>query len=1017
MRSSRIFLGSAGTPPTGPEERIFNAGFSFGEMGLSASVTAGFDEIFGSSAITMEGISTVSTIITSIQGALDVLLGDMDLSGFANISTPGGGTLQDIFVESFDQDVTTGSFTLSNDFGDLSKAFIRNNNSIIKSSCGPIASTGNTGPHIVGIGSQLSGTDTVDIFRGGSSSNAKLIGEVWRYEGASGGPNEFIVRGQFVLTVSGTSASAAVSGIVNEDNCVVFLQGWTTTESSVNNYETVGMGVRMDGAGNVVASRKSSVATTIVYCTVVEFTGSNWTVATGVSASHDSARQLVTLSQDIVDWDKAWIEATGEGDSAETGLSDLHAVLYPGTGTTTVYCDYQTHGDNNARNDGTAYIYVLYNPDINVYRNLINNTVGEGNNTYGTIAWPAGTPTDKDLDRLALEWFVDTSGTGTAWARGCLGARITDAAGTIQHWVHRSGNDVGAAYAVIDLSGLESTDVTGPQAFASFDKTFDALDISSDSSIGLFADGSFTLEDVDVESLTSILVTADGSFNFDALSLDSLADVESNDISANLSVTLGDLGLTGTAFSFVNANMTVSFDAVILSATASLPTGASLAEVLQELVLASGASSTISGIVDETLADLAVDSSGGAPAVTTDSNFDLDGLQLVADGIVSLAGDTAVSFQDLVVDSTLSASINSSVAIILDDLVVDSLSASDINAVFAEIFEGIGVISGVSTDIDSDLNVTFDNLILSSLVSSIAFSVFDFNQELDPLTVTADSVSDISGDTGITFDPVAVNSETKVFVTASYVGLFDSLSVESEAKAFVIANADLVFDNLEISVQAGSPALLANSAFELDSLIVDSTGSVPAELDFTVVFDDIGVSADAESDISAYFADTFESLDLSSVSETTRSISSTFTLSDMELTGDAGVGIQADAASTFEDLSINSAISNVISGSLGVTLDDLSIVADGIVLEAIIADGNFTFEDVALQSYIFTGVALYIECVKIENTYPEIQVENSQLVITQENSQLAIVVESETLKIVAENTVSELKVENYDNCH
>ena len=138
-----------------------------------------------------------------------------------------------------------------------------------------------------------------------------------------------------------------------------------------------------------------------------------------------------------------------EGDTSETGLSDVLALVYPDTDTTKVI--FNIHQDSNARNDGDAYIHAIKNSSI-VVKRASNSNISEGNGSYGTASWPSGASTSASLDELSLEWFVDTSGTGTAHARGRLGARITAATGTIQHWVHRSGNTVGVRYGVIDLT-------------------------------------------------------------------------------------------------------------------------------------------------------------------------------------------------------------------------------------------------------------------------------------------------------------------------------------------------------------------------------------------------------------------------------------------------------------------------------------------------------------------------------------------------------------------------------------
>jgi hypothetical protein len=364
--------------------------------------------------------------------------------------------MSDVRVESFDVNASNNStHTLTTAVGDVSNAFIKINNNTIRTSAGRTTSQGNLSPADVALGVQLTNTSTLTF--SGSTQINKFIGEVWEYTGRAGGANEFLKRGQVAVTLAGglNTARVSVSGVVSAAKVVPFLNGLECTQSSSGNWHQATLGVRFDTATNeVVVSRRANGTAVTAYISVVEFTGSNWTVASASSNNHDSSRELVTLSADITNWNTAFIEATGEGDTAESGLSDLMFLPYPGTDTDNVYVDYQT-GDSDARNDGTAYVYVMRNPDMLVTR-AIDNDVQEQDGAYSTdVTFPAGTNTTRDLDQLALEWFVDTSGTGTAFFRGGLGARITDATGTIQHWVHRSGNDVKAAYAVIDLSQLD----------------------------------------------------------------------------------------------------------------------------------------------------------------------------------------------------------------------------------------------------------------------------------------------------------------------------------------------------------------------------------------------------------------------------------------------------------------------------------------------------------------------------------------------------------------------------------
>lgn len=374
-----------------------------------------------------------------------------------------------IKVESFDVNVGAdgSTHTLTNDVGSLSSAFIRRPGPSDKASGGPTGSTGNAGPNIAHCGPVLTATDTI-TFNKNTSTEVKIMGEVWRYTGNAGGPNEFITRAHTSVTIAANvaSGSVAVSGISNEDDVVPFITGIEFSGTSVNDYDSSTCSAYMDGSGNLVITRGGNGATIAgpitVYVDVVEFTGSNWTVGHGISSSHDTATETVTLNTDstgaggstfsVTDWGEAFMEVNMQGDTnGETGLSDVLICVVPGATVSTV--DFILQQDNNARNDADAYVHVMNNANLVVNRSTDTN-FPETNGTTGTTGFPAGASTTELLDELALEWQTDTSGVGTAHARGRLNARITDATGTISHYVHRQGNNVRVDRGIIELAGL-----------------------------------------------------------------------------------------------------------------------------------------------------------------------------------------------------------------------------------------------------------------------------------------------------------------------------------------------------------------------------------------------------------------------------------------------------------------------------------------------------------------------------------------------------------------------------------
>ncbi len=379
-------------------------------------------------------------------------------------------------VETFDVNVTAASgqtHTLTNTLPALGSGFVRRTTSIEKGS-GPTGSTGNSNPNICHCGVWPISTTQLQ-FAQNSSTSQKVVGEVWRYTGAASGPDEFINRGTRAIALTGTTASdSTITGIVNVDKCIPFYVGCINSNTSVNDYDASGVAVWLDSNGHIQLERGASTGSLTVYVTVVEFTGSNWKVGHGRSAAHDTSDPVITLntasdglsgnSFSVPAWDKAIIiEGSLEGDTGETGLSDVLGCWIPQTATNQV--QFLLHQDGSARNDGKAYCHVLAHEGLVINRTQ-NDNWAEGNGTYASATWPSGASTTESLDELSLEWFADTTGTGTAHARGRVSGRINTAS-SITAWVHRSGNNVRITYGVAELAGIDGsvygtiTDVDG----------------------------------------------------------------------------------------------------------------------------------------------------------------------------------------------------------------------------------------------------------------------------------------------------------------------------------------------------------------------------------------------------------------------------------------------------------------------------------------------------------------------------------------------------------------------------
>jgi hypothetical protein len=345
--------------------------------------------------------------------------------------------MSDIKIERVEVDVSASGqiYNLQTPV-DLSKAFIRLVGPSDHSTGGPVGNTSNAGPNDMGVGAVWdSGTQIAFYPIGTGAGPYRVKFEVWRYEGPEDGPYEFrsLFSGANVLHNGSFSSSLSLS-ISDRNKVIPFHLGYRSSETSNSNFESVVIAIHVNDNDEVVCSRNNSGTgvTAICYYQVVEFIGSGWSVGHGVSTNHDSSPETVTMNTDstgvggstfdVGDWSNAFIaDATMEGDSAETGISDCLAMVYPCASTTQAIFSV-TDGDSNARNDGVGYFHVLKADDMRVFRD--NGAITEGNNTYGTIPAPSGVSTTASLSEVSLEWFVDSSGTGTAHGRGRLVAEL-----------------------------------------------------------------------------------------------------------------------------------------------------------------------------------------------------------------------------------------------------------------------------------------------------------------------------------------------------------------------------------------------------------------------------------------------------------------------------------------------------------------------------------------------------------------------------------------------------------------
>lgn len=367
--------------------------------------------------------------------------------------------MTDINIQRGVTDVPAGGTTTSiTDIGSLTSAFVVLTNSRHVGAGDPLF-TSNLEGDDMGVTAWLSATDTITFNHPSGSRTARVYWEVWSYTGATGGPDEFVVRDrQRIAIASGTDTTETLSTIPGSiDKCVPFITGVTTTQTS-NSAHCMAVRAWCSGTNTLNVSRGGTTGTTTVAVCTVEFTGTSWSVGHGTvtgQTADSGTINLVTAAAgtggstfDVADWSTAFIASWGHaGDTVNQAIADLWPTLEPDTTTSVAYAF-------NAQHDGTdddLTVHVLQHDFITVNRySNTSNTAGATNVTITAVT---------DLAKAAVNGTVTSSGGGTAYGRGWRNYRLTSLT-NVEHWCHRSGNTLAHRIQVINFDH----NYTGPPA-------------------------------------------------------------------------------------------------------------------------------------------------------------------------------------------------------------------------------------------------------------------------------------------------------------------------------------------------------------------------------------------------------------------------------------------------------------------------------------------------------------------------------------------------------------------------
>ena len=371
---------------------------------------------------------------------------------------------QDFNVQHIQDDIgnsggTNTSFTA---VSSTSSAFALANNNR-KVTAGPNTSASNFNADDLSGARVLTNTSTLTYYRqaGSDASNMRFNTSIWEYIGTPGGNNEMIVRGRYALNLNGTtnSVTQALSGVSNANDCIPFITGIITNKSSAGADSGTAIAY-LENATTLRVQKGTNANNVTVYVTVVEFTGSNWTVLHGDSGTTSSSTGSITLrnnsdgtgtATNVSAWNEAVIFSHHRGDTtdgANQAIEDNWPVMDPGSTNQTV--DWNFRGTYGSNGTNRHFVHVLTNPDLNVTR--FQNT----SNTQGETTIDISAAGLSNTNQALIVGSSASDGSGTAYGRGWRNYYFNSTT-QAAHWAHRSGNGMSHEIQIVDLSALTST--------------------------------------------------------------------------------------------------------------------------------------------------------------------------------------------------------------------------------------------------------------------------------------------------------------------------------------------------------------------------------------------------------------------------------------------------------------------------------------------------------------------------------------------------------------------------------
>ncbi|NMH86204.1 LamG-like jellyroll fold domain-containing protein [Flavivirga algicola] len=322
-------------------------------------------------------------------------------------------------------------------------------------------------------GRVLTGTGTLTYYResGSQNENTRFNTSIWEYTGSSGGANEFIVRGRYAIDLNGGTYTVdqAITGITNKDNCIPFITGIMNDSSTDDADSATAIAYLADGTTLRVEKGGTNTPNVRVYITLVEFTGSNWTVLHGDSGATANDTGSITLKDqsdgttgtttDVSNWSNSIIFSHHRGDTATGGTNDANAdnwpMMEPGSDTRSV--DWTFDGSHDSDGTNRHFVHVLNNPEVVVTR-------FSDASTGASITIDITSAGLTDLNQAMVVGSTYHSGTGAGYGRGWRNYKLNSLT-QAEHWVHRAGSGTSTVGTNMQIVNFDYT--TGPGGITS----------------------------------------------------------------------------------------------------------------------------------------------------------------------------------------------------------------------------------------------------------------------------------------------------------------------------------------------------------------------------------------------------------------------------------------------------------------------------------------------------------------------------------------------------------------------